>query len=61
LGAFLGAFVSALPADLRTVTAGFFTAFFGGDALLAVDLLIHSPCAGLYPLGEPMARRQAGI
>jgi hypothetical protein len=49
-----------LAAGLLTA-AGFFTTFFGGGALFAVDLLIRSPRAALYLLGVPMARRQAGI
>jgi hypothetical protein len=63
-GAFLaaglaGAFAGALAAGFFTAAAGFFAAFFGGGALLAVDLLIRSPCAGYtrlasrWPAGRP--------
>jgi hypothetical protein len=51
----------ALATGFFTAAAGFFAACFGGGALFAVDLLIRSPRAGLYLLGEPAARLQAGF
>jgi hypothetical protein len=59
--AFAGALAGALAAGFFTAAAGFFAACFGGGALFAVDLLIRSPRAGLYLLGEPAARLQAGF
>ena len=52
---------TGLAAVFLTAAAGFLAAFLGGGALFAVDLLMRSPGAALYPLGEPVARRQAGI